>query len=193
MAESKLVQDLRQVPNILASLGLAIAEAQKQFDENYLKSLYSLAVMAKAFLGAENTGISVDFLKHLVESAAPARYQFTETTLAVKLDLAESRDWSAQAGLGFGFAGVVASAAYAYGYSADYRAGAEIRTTIHAVLPQDNKHAFDVLLNRAQELADKPLTLPARSELDQRVVDAMMKVAEFVKAEPKKITSGEGQ
>ncbi len=184
MADSNLIRDLRQVPNIIGSLGLAIAEAQKQLNEGYLKSLDSLAVIAKAYLGADETGVSEDFLKHLVETAAPARYQFTETTLTVKLDLAESRDWSAEAGLGFGFAGVVVNAAFAYGYSSEYRAGAEVRTTIHAVLPQDNKTAFDVLLNRAKELADKPLQLPEGSQLDARVVEAMKNVAERVGAKP---------
>lgn len=181
---SRTVDDLRSIPGIVGSLGLAIAEAQKHFDENYLRGLERLAVIAQAFLGKdENAGVSRDFLKHLVETAAPTRYQFTETTLAVKLDLAESRDFSGQVGVGFGFAGVVVNAAFAYGYSSDYKAGAEVRTVLHAVLPQDNKLAFDALLDRAGKLpAD--LKLSERSELDKNVIDAMTAAAKAAGATP---------
>jgi hypothetical protein len=193
MAESRLIQDLSQVPNIVGSLGLAIAEAQKHFDENYLSGLERLAVLAKAFLGTDDkgnpvdTGISRDFLTHLVEIAAPTRYQFTETTLAVKMDLAESKNFSAAGGVAFGFAGVVVNASAAYGSAQEYRAGAEIRTTLHAVLPQDNRLAFTDLLTRAKDLTGA-LTLPAPTELDTRVIDAMKGAAIRAGAAPAAIT-----
>lgn len=181
---SRLVDDLRSIPGIVGSLGLAIAEAQKHFDENYLRGLERLAVIAKSFLGKdEGENVSRDFLKHLVETAAPTRYQFTETTVAVKLDLAESRDLAVQAGIGFGFAGVVVNAAFSYGYSSDYRAGAEVRTVLHAVLPQQNKQAFDALLNRAATLPDN-VKLSERSQLDKNVIDAMTAAAKAVGAAP---------
>jgi len=189
MSESQLIQDLSQVPNIIGALGLAIAEAQKHFDENYLSGLERLAVLAKAFLGTDDkgnpvpTGISVDFLTHLVETAAPTRYQFTETTLNVKLDLAQSKNFSVSAGLGFGFAGLVVNASAAYGSSQQYRAGAEIHTTLHAVLPQDNRQAFSDLLGRAKDLSGS-LTLPNASDLDSKVVDAMTAAAVRAGATP---------
>lgn len=180
---SRLMDDLNQVPAIVASLGLAIAESQKEFDTNYLKRLQNLAVIAQGFLGPNaEPGQMTEFIKFLVQTAAPARYQFTETTLNVKLDLAESRDSMTEGGLGFGFAGVVVNAAFAYGYSQDYRAGAEVRAVIHAVLPQSNESAFSTLLNRAKELSDKPLELPAGSQLDKDLLAEMKKVAELVDA-----------
>lgn len=180
---SRLMEDLNQVPAIVASLGLAIAESQKEFDANYLKGLQNLAVIAQGFLGQQaDPGQMTEFIKFLVTTAAPTRYQFTETTVNVKLDLAESRDSMAEGGLGFGFAGVVVNAAFAYGYSQDYRAGAEVRTVIHAVLPQSNESAFSTLLNRAKELSSKDLALPAGSQLDKDVLAEMRKVAELVDA-----------
>jgi hypothetical protein len=181
---SRMVDDLRSIPGIIGSLGLAIAEAQKHFDENYLRSLERLAVIARQFLGKDEAeGVSRDFLRHLVETAAPTRYQLTETTLAVKLDLAESRDLAAQAGFGFGFAGVVVNAAFSYGYSSEYRAGAEVRTVLHAVLPQNNKLAFDALLDRAAQLPDN-VKLSSPTQLDKNVIEAMTSAARAVGAAP---------
>ena len=179
---SKLMEDLNQVPAIIASLGQAIAESQKEFDVNYLNGIRTLASIAKSF--AEGTpGISEDLLKHLLSTAAPARYQFTETTLTVKLDLAQSTDFAMQAGIGFGFAGIVVNAGFALGFGEDFRAGAEVRTTIHAVLPQENKPVFDILLNRAKELTAIPL--PERENMDARLIEAMKEAAKALGAAPK--------
>jgi hypothetical protein len=186
---SELTSDLRQIPNIIGALGLAIAEAQKHFDQNYLNGLERLAVLAKSILGAAPPEGTRDFLEKLIQTAAPTRYQFTETTLAVKMDLSESRDWSAQAGLGFGFAGVVVNAAFAYGYSSDYRAGAEVKTTLHAVLPQNNPDAFKALLDRAATLTFP--SLPDRSALDTTVSTAMTNVAKTIGATPQEVKAGQ--
>jgi hypothetical protein len=184
---SSLIDDLSQVPNIIGSLGLAIAEAQKQFDLNYLNGLQTLAAIAKSILATAPPEGTRDFLEKLIQTAAPPRYQFTETTLAVKLDLSETRNWSAQAGLGFGFAGVVVNAAFAYGYSSEYRAGAEIKTTLHAILPQSNADVFKVLLDRAATLI--PPALSAITPLNQQVIDAMQNVAKSVGATTTPITA----
>ncbi len=179
---SKVMDDLSQVPAIVASLGQAIAESQKEFDINYLKGIANLAAIAKAF--ADGTaGVSTDLLNHLLSTAAPPRYQFTETTLNVKLDLAQSTDLAVQAGIGFGFAGVVVNAGFALGFSQDFRAGAEVTTQIHAVLPQDNKLVFDALLNRAKDLT--PVALPAPATMDAKVFDAMKDAAKAIGAAPK--------
>jgi len=183
---SKLTDDLRQIPNIIGSLGLAIAEAQKHFDESYMRSLERLAVIAKSILGVAHPAESEDFLRKLIETAAPTRYQFTQTTLSVKMDLAESKDFSASGGLGFGFAGVVVNAAFSYGYAQDYRAGAEVSTVLHAVLPQNNTDAFKALISK--DVQGK-IELPPLSDLDQRVIDAMKDVASRVGVNAAAITT----
>ena len=179
---SSVINDLGQVPNIIGSLGLAIAEAQKHFDADYLKGIQALAAIAKSILANTPPEGTRDFLEKLIQTAAPPRYQFTETTLSVKLDISESRKWSAQAGLGFGFSGVVVNAAFAYGYSSDYRAGAEVKTTIHAILPQNNPDAFKVLLDRAATLST-PALLDA-TPLSQEIIEAMQNAAKTVGAIP---------
>lgn len=181
---SKLTDDLRQIPNIIGSLGLAIAEAQKHFDDSYLRSLERLAVIAKSILMPDHPAATEDFLSKLIATAAPTRYQFTQTTLSVKMDLSESKDSSVAGGLGFGFAGVVVNAAFSYGYSQDYRAGAEVSTVLHAVLPQDNTEVFKTLISKDVQ---GDLQLPPRSDLDQRVIDSMNAVARLVGANPSPI------
>ncbi len=179
---SKVMDDLSQVPAIIASLGQAIAESQKEFDINYLKGITALASIAKAF--ADGTpGVSIDLLNHLISTAAPARYQFTETTLTVKLDLAQRTNFAVQGGIGFGFAGIVVNAGFALGFSQDFRAGAEVRTQIHAVLPQDNKLVFDALLANAKNLTSVPL--PEDALMDAKVFDAMKDAAKAIGAAPK--------
>jgi hypothetical protein len=170
MPLSQTVNDLRALPNIVGELGLAIARAQKQLNIDYLNSLQVLAGIAKDVLGAEGTEAK-EFLEHLVKSAAPARYQFTETSVMVRLDLAESKDSAVTVGGGVGFAGIVVNGSYASGRSTDYSAGAELRCVIHAVLPQANDAAFTTLLGRAKELAIDPAKAIG-SPLDQEVLKA---------------------
>ena len=179
---SKVMDDLNQVPAIIASLGHAIAESQKEFDVNYLHGIQSLASMAKSFSDG-TPGVSADLLKHLLLTAAPPRYQFTETTLTVKLDLAQSTEMAVQAGIGFGFAGIVVNAGFSMGFAQDFRAGAEVKTQIHAILPQANETLFNKLLDRAKELTSVPL--PAKAEMDAKVFDAMKDAAKAIGATPK--------
>lgn len=174
MADDKLINDLSRVPNIIASLGLAIAEAQKQFNLAYVNSLAALADTAAKLAGQNGAaaGADGDALRTLLLSLAPPRYQFTETELVVKLDLAQSTDVSGQAGLGFGFSGVVVNSAFAHGYSTDYRAAAECRTQIHAIPPGDNQKLFEALLERAKTLDANCVKLPDRSALDASILAA---------------------
>ena len=75
--------------------------------------------------------------------------------------------------------------AFAAGYSSDYRAAAECRTVIHAILPTgDNKALFDALIKRATELDGASLTLPARSEFDDRQLDATNSLMKMLGAKP---------
>lgn len=173
MANDQLINDLSRVPNIIGSLGLAIAEAQKQFNLDYVNSLKALVVIAGKLIGQKSDTAGLDTaLRDLLLNLAPPRYQFTETELSVKMDLAQSMDFAGQVGLGFGFAGVVVNAAFALGYSSDFRASAECRTKIHAVLPGDNQRMFDALLERAKGLDATALTLPEKSPLDAQILAA---------------------
>jgi hypothetical protein len=108
-------------------------------------------------------------LEALLRSLAPSRYQFTETTLDFSADLAETMDRNYQVGLGVGVQAVVLNAAFSQGFSYDYRAAARITTVLHAISP--DRSLTDALLGRAREIRSAALTLPDRSETEQRVWD----------------------
>jgi hypothetical protein len=183
---SDLIKDLSNVPNIIGALGLSIAAAQKAFDVEYLDSIERILAMIKILLGgkaADATGAPVDptkeqkenldaaapFIKEMLMKLAPSRYQFTETTLSVRLDLAQSLQVAGTVGLGLGFGAITLSAAFTIGYSYDYRGAAECRTVIHAY-PADQA-TFNSLLGRAEKLSESALTLPPRSPVDQTLFD----------------------
>lgn len=194
MAEtSKLINDLTYVPHILGGLGLSIAAAQKAFNSDYLENIEKIVALAKAVAGgqkADANGEPIEmteeekkryeefqsFFKEMITALAPARYQYTETTLSVRLDLAQTMDFGASAGLGLGFAGVSINAAFTVGYGYDYRAAAECKTVIHAI-PAD-QGAFPKLLNRAATINDKALTLPNRSDVDKNIIETTERIFE---------------
>lgn len=184
---SKLVADLSKVPNIIGGLGLSIAAAQKAFNADYLENLERLVALARSLLGGKDeagTDVSAQvgemkvFLQELLKAVGPPRYQFTETTLAVRLDLAQTMSTDVNVGLGVGYGGVAVNASLAVGYRYDYRAAAECRTVIQAI-PADAT-MLQTLLDRAGKLSDKALELPARTEVDQRIIDQSGKVYEKV-------------
>ena len=183
---SSLIKDLSNVPNIIGALGLSIANAQKAFDANYLDSIARILALIKIMLGgqkADAQGNPVNLtdderakleamsqvIQDMLTKLAPSRYQFTETTLQVRLDLAQSLQIGGTVGLGFGVGAISLSAAFTIGYSFDYRAAAECRTVIHAY-PADQA-VFTALLGRADKLSASALELPPRSEVDQALFD----------------------
>jgi hypothetical protein len=179
MPVSKAISDLQAIPNIVGDLGLAIAAAQKQLNVDYLDGIKTLAHIAKDVLKPD-AGDLRGFLEHLVSVAAPARYQFTETTIAVQLDLAESSAKAASISGGFRSAAVVVNGSFAASSSREYRAGAEVRAVIHAVLPQDNAAVLKTLLAQADKLAiDTTKELP--SGLDKDVLEAAKSAAAAIK------------
>src|SRR4051812_9191665 len=110
MAASKLIKDLQHVPEIVAGLGLSIAAAQRALNLDYLEAMERVIAMSKSLLGSDPvaggkapTPEDREFLKALLQQLAPSRYQFTETTLAVRLNLAQRMDFSGEVGLGLGF------------------------------------------------------------------------------------------
>lgn len=178
MANHQLIDDLTRVPNIIGSLGLAIAEAQKQFNVDYVRSLESLVVIASKLTGRQGNGggLSPEAARDLLMALAPPRYQFTETQLNVKLDLSQSIDFSGEVGLGFGFSAVVVNAAFAVGYASDFKAAAECRATIHAVLPSDDRNLFSTLLERAKSIDSAALAMPSNRPVDARILAAVQQL-----------------
>src|SRR4026207_1576055 len=167
---SDLIKDLSNVPNIIGGLGLSMAAAQKAFDVDYLDSIERILALIKIMLGGkkadaqgnpidlddkekESLAATAQVIQELLTKLAPSRYQFTETTLNVKLDLAQSLQIGGTVGLGFGVGAITLSAAFSIAYSFDYRAAAECRTVIHAY-PADQA-VFTALLGRADKLSDK--------------------------------------
>lgn len=175
---SKLVNDLDKVANIVGQLGLEIAQAQKLFNYDYLVNVERLlaivAKLAKEQAAGQGDGEAAapqarsQMIFDLIKALAPPRYQYSETTLNVRLDLAQTMDVAAQGGIGGNFGAVTFNAALAVGYGYDYQAAAEVKTTIHAI-PADTSVMSD-LLARADKLAETSLTLPARSEVDSQIL-----------------------
>jgi len=175
---SKLVKDLSNIPEIVGALGISIAEAQKAFNVDYLDNIERLLGLAKSLRTPPDGLNDADkaklesfegFISELIRNLAPPRYQFTETTIAVRLDLAQTMDLGASVGFSVGYGGVALNAAMTVAFGYDYRAAAEVRTTIHA--ESADKTTFKTLLDRAKEFDDDALTLPAGAEVDQNVVD----------------------
>jgi hypothetical protein len=171
MSASTLIKDLEHVPEIIAGLGLSIASAQHALNVDYLESIERIIAMTKSFLGdaALTDKDSREFLEALLKQLAPSRYQFTETSLMVRLNLAQRMDVSAQAGLGVGFGAVSVNAAFALAYGFDYQAAAECRTTLHAYAADTN--ITEKLLARAKDLGDKALDLPKQHEHEKALID----------------------
>ena len=198
---SKIIEDLTHIPNIIAGLGLSIAEAQRHFDLDYLQSVERLLVMAQSMLGGQKslpgpagnsstatTELTAEerkqqeqfqaLFKELLIAVAPSRYQFTETTLTVKLDLAQHIDVSAGVGLSAGIGGVAINAALSIGYGSDYRGAAECKTILQAV-PADQA-TLRLLLDRAKDLSAKDLSMPERSKVDSAVLAQTGKIYERI-------------
>jgi hypothetical protein len=177
---SILIKDLYTVPGIVSDLGLGIAAAQKQFNLGYLEAIQVLVAQIKELLGGDPAPdeAKAKLLSELLMNLAPPRLQFTETEIKVQMDLSQSTDAAGQVGLGFGLGALVVNAAFAFGFSQDYRAAAEVRSVIHAALPTgENKQLFNQLLQRAKEIDASATTLPALGATDQKIVDLTKGIA----------------
>ena len=189
MAVSKLIKDLNQVPNIVGGLGLSIAAAQKALNLDYLEGLERILIMGTRLLGTDpppapgttptkktedqiaGEEAAKKIVIGLLTAFAPPRYQFTETTLDVKLDLAQSMDLGASVGLGLGFPGVAVNAALSVGYAYDYRAAAEVRTVLHAT-PGDPT-LTQTLLSRAEAIGKREIDFKGLNPGENRTLKTM--------------------
>lgn len=164
------------MPSIVGGLGLSIAEAQKAFNLDYLNNLERLLGLVKSLMDAKDSGDkAVDlgetqkFVSDMLTQLAPSRYQFTETTLKVKMDLSQTMDLGGSAGFGAALGAVAINAAMTVGYGYDYRAAAEVQTVLHAI--PASEQTMGTLLARAKEISDKALTLPAGAQVDKDLID----------------------
>lgn len=142
---SKLMRDLDSVPKIIGGLGASVAEAQKKLNVGYLDSLEQLLAMLHSFyLNPTEEGSSPpvtvsaaeevkDAIKELLIQFAPSRYQFTETTLQVRMDLAQSTDIGIAAGGSFGVRAMAVNAALSAAFGQSYQQAAEVKTVLHAI------------------------------------------------------------
>jgi hypothetical protein len=180
MAASALIKDLSHVPNIVGSLGLSIAAAQRALDANYLDGVERILALTRMMLApvksdntpltdAENKALddARQMVKDMLTLLAPSRYQFTETTLTVKLDLAQSLD--VNVGLGIGLPAVGLNATLSAAFGMDYRAAAECKTVIHAIPMQAT--VMNKMLDRAAAINDRALTLPDVPEVDAKLFE----------------------
>lgn len=169
---SELTKQLNSVASIVGNLGISIAEAQTRMDAAYVKSLTEVMAITASLQGTTAApSPSPEAVLTVIKAIGPSRYQFTETTLKVRLDLSKSLDVSGSLGLGASFGAVAVNAALTVGYAYDYQAAAECTTVIHAV-PTDDK-VMTALLARAKEVGDKLLTVPERSAVDAKLLEQL--------------------
>lgn len=172
---SELISDLDSVPSIVGNLGLSIAAAQKAFNLDYLETLERLLPLIKSVLGQD--GADDAFLNEMLKRLIPPVYQYTETSLSVRLDLAQSERKAASGNLGVGTGAITLSAGMSASYGLDYRAAAEVRTVIHA-RPMD-QNAMNSLLDRAKTLSQKEIDLPEGTpRIDQEINKTATRLAE---------------
>lgn len=181
----RLTGQLYHLPAIIGRLGISIANAQKAFNADYLENVVKLMGLIERTLGSlkddEDAKARVEAIRSLLESLAPSRYQFTETTIDFSADLAETMDKTVAAGLGFGTQAITVNAAYSKGYGYDYRAAARVTSVLHAI--PLNPETAKSLLDRASTIHKDKLDLPQLSEVEKEVWDSTAAVFNALKPE----------
>ncbi|MDI1478903.1 hypothetical protein [Polyangium sp. y55x31] len=202
---STLIRDLHHVPDIIAALGLGIAEAQRRMDLAYVENLERLVVLAQSMLGgyqgvpkdpadptkdiqakkledgskeAEQLAAYRAQIVDLLLKLAPARYQFTRTTLEVRLDLSQSFQGAAGLGVAAGVGAVAVNASMSAAYGYDYRAAARCETRLEAAFP--DQAAFRALLDSVDKAGKGAgdLALPGVPQVEKDIQDSASKVFE---------------
>lgn len=186
---SKLIKDLKSVPDIIGELGLNIAAAQKALNHDYLTNLTTIVAIAKDVVGKQKadapgqpTPAVKDLVSDVIKQLAPARYVYTETTLAVKLDLAQSTEMGGSATLGGGIGAVMVNASFSLAFAQEYRGTAECRTVIH--IDSRSGAVSDALMTQVKELDQKTLTLTDAPPIDNKIYDSLKSLRDSLKNEP---------
>lgn len=147
--------DPGSLPDLVARLAEGISKAQGALNEDYA---LNLAKFVRLVNSQDETSLKdLGSLVALFERVAPPRYQFTETTIELRVDLALSGQRDITVGLSGGAGGFSVQAGFASSTAYQYRGAASIRTVIHAI-PSDSK-VFETLLKRIETM--KPITLPS--------------------------------
>jgi hypothetical protein len=177
-------------------MGISIANAQKALNADYLQNIKQLMGLIKETMGNSNdesTNEKAQAMKLLLESLAPSRYQFTETTIDFSADLAETLDTTVKAGFGIGTQVIAINAAFSLGYGYDYRSAARIQATLHAY--PTNPEVTKSLLSRAEKINSDKLKLPEeKTEVEEVVWKSTSDIFEALtidKSDADKVGSGE--
>lgn len=164
MADTKineLTSQMDTLPGIIGRLGVNIATAQKELDKNFVDNIIALSGLIRSTIGTAGNSAPDEALKlmnELLKSIAPSRYQFTETSFDLKIDLSESSR-SVTAGSGaINLKAIALSAAMSRAYGYDYQAAARVSCVIHA--RPVGEALSSTLLDRARNLTD-----PAQGQL----------------------------
>ena len=170
---SRLIEDLGNLPEIIAALGLGIAEAQKQLNKDFVDNIGRLLQMIGETLGTAGTAPdpgTVEAMSKLLVALAPSRYQFTETTIQFYADVAERMQRQTEVAFSFGKA-VMLNAGFSKAFGYDYRAAAKITSVLQA--REVGAEMSKELLARAATINDTPLKLPDASTLDKALFEAV--------------------
>lgn len=197
MAEStmdRLTGQLYHLPKIIGSLGLNIAESQKQLNADYVRNIQKLMYLVDKTLGQEKEPAQkaekAKAVQGLLESLAPSRYQYTETTLDFSADLAEAEEQAFAGGIGVNFSAVMVNASFVKGYAYDYRAAARITAKIHAIQP--GAQMAKELIERAAQIDDKHKpALPQPTDTDKEYLQAVESVYNSLTGSDAKVVAKE--
>lgn len=152
---NELTSQMDTLPGIIGRLGVNIATAQKELDKNFVDNIIALSGLIKSTIGTAGNTTPDEALKlmnELLKSIAPSRYQFTETSFDLKVDLSESSR-SVTAGSGsINLKAIALSAAMSRAYGYDYQAAARVSCVIHA--RPVGEAISSTLLERAQSLGE---------------------------------------
>jgi len=186
---SILISDLKTVPGIIGSLGLGIADAQKELNVEYLRSIEVLVDLVKALTPGRDEDVQPgdaqakkdlklrrEAMASLLLQLAPPRYQYTRTELHVRMDLSQRADKAASVGGGVALGAVAVNGSFAMAASQEYRAAAECHTVIDAMLPTgNNEMIFKELMAAAK--TQEAVPLPAAVGHDTATMDLAKSVA----------------
>ena len=175
----RLTGQLYNLPEIVGSLGRNIADAQKQLNADYIRNIHSLVNIVDKTLGTESEEVTkaekAKIILDMLESLAPSRYQYTETTLDFSADLAEAGEHAISIGGGISFSAVMVNASFLKGYAYDYRAAARVTTKIHAVPP--GAQLSKKLIERSAQIDEgHKAKLPQPTDVDKELYNEVVKL-----------------
>lgn len=181
----RLTSQLYHLPAIIGRLGISIAEAQKELNLDYVNNVGRLLELIKSTVGAEAGDAAAESAAGaLLESLAPSRYQFTETTIEFSADLSESVRKGMEVGASLGTGAVLVNAAMTLGYAHDYRASARITSVLHARPAGGDPEFPKALLARKKEIDAGKLNLPPATQVDKEIMQRVGQVYDALKGKP---------